>query len=124
MMNWFQAGGFGMWSVLLIGAGAIGFGVKAIGKPTAERLATLRSLPGLVMLAAIFAFGKNMWAVNQHAFDEAFLKAHGAALADAPAMALMGITESVQPFTLAGVLAAVVLVLRMLADAKKARTEA
>jgi hypothetical protein len=124
MMNWFQAGGFGMWSVLLIGAGAIGFGVKAIGKPTAERLATLRSLPGLVMLAAIFAFGKNMWAVNQHAFDEAFLKAHGATLADAPAMALMGITESVQPFTLAGVLAAVVLVLRMLADAKKARTEA
>jgi hypothetical protein len=123
MMEWFRSGGFGMFSVLIIGAGAIGFGVKALGRPTAERLATLRSLPTLVMLAAIFSFGTNMWAVNQHAFDEAFLKAHGATPTDAAAMALMGITESVQPFTLAGLLAAVVVVLRMLAEAKKARSE-
>lgn len=124
MMEWFRSGGFGMFSVLIIGAGAIGFGVKALGKPTAERLATLRSLPGLVMLAAIFAFGTNMWAVNQHLGSDAFLKANNINAAEAPLLGIIGITESVQPFTLAGLLAAIVVVLRMLAEAKKARTEA
>jgi len=123
MMEWFRSGGFGMFSVLIIGAGAIGFGVKALGKPTAARLATLRSLPGLVALAAIFAFGTNMWAVNRVLSDEAFQKAHSIAQGDLPVVGIVGLTEAVQPFTLAGLLAAVVLMLRMVAETKKARSE-
>lgn len=123
MMDWFRSGGFGMFVVLILGAGSIGFGVKALAKPTAERLAMLRSLPGLVALSSLFAFGTNMWAVNHGLSDEAFHKARGIAQSDLPFVGLVGITESVQVFTLAGALAMIVVVLRMLADAKAARAE-
>jgi len=121
MMDWFRSGGFGMFLVLILGAGSIGFGVKALAKPTAERLATLRSLPGLVALSSLFAFGNNMWAVNHGLSDEAFHKARSLTQGDLPLVGILGITESVQVFTLAGALAMVVVVLRMLADAKAAR---
>ncbi|APR88226.1 hypothetical protein A7982_13575 [Minicystis rosea] len=123
MMDWFRAGGWGMFLVLIIGAGGIGFGVKALGKPTAERLAMLRSLPSLLMFASLFTFGVNMWSVNQHVGSEAFLKANNVTPVEAPLIAVLGVTESVQTFTLAGLLAMAVVALRMLAEAKKARSE-
>jgi hypothetical protein len=122
MMEWFRSGGFGMFAVLILGAGAIGFGAKAIGKPTAERLAALRSLPALIGLASLAAFGTNMWAVNKALSDESFQKARGLAQGDLPVVAMIGFTESVQVFTLAGLLAAAVVVLRMVAEARAART--
>ncbi|MFT3766052.1 MAG: hypothetical protein QM820_11125 [Minicystis sp.] len=110
--------------VLILGAGAIGFGVKALGKPTAERIAVMQSLPGLIAFASLWAFGTNMWAVNQHVGSEAFLKAKNITEAEAPFMALIGVTESVQVFTLAGVLAMAVVALRIVAEARAARVEA
>jgi hypothetical protein len=121
MMEWFRSGGFGMFAVLILGAGAIGFGAKALGKPTAERLAALRSLPALIGLTALCAFGTNMWAVNRALSDESFQKARGLAPADLAAIGLVGFTESVQVFTLAGLLAMVVVALRIVAEARAAR---
>ena len=124
MMDWFRSGGWGMFLALIIGAGAIGFGVKALSKPPAERLAMLRALPALLTFASLFTFGVNMWAVNQHVGSEVFLKANNITPAEAPVIAVLGITESVvQPFTLAGLLAMVVVALRMFAEAKKAQAE-
>ena len=42
MMEWFKAGGFGMF-VILLGAGGIGYGIKALLSPSGGRAATLRS---------------------------------------------------------------------------------
>jgi len=124
MMDWFRSGGFGMFVVLILGAGGIGFGVRALGKPTAERLAMLRSLPALIACSAFLAYGTNMWAVNRAMSDETFQKAHSIAQSDLPAMGLIGLTEATQPFTLAALLAFFVVVLRMLAEAKHARSQA
>jgi hypothetical protein len=124
MMEWFRSGGFGMFLVLIFGAGSIGFGAKVLGKPTAAGIAQLRALPALVLASAVFAFGLNMWAVNRAVSDEAFLKAHNIALAEAPLTALIGFTESVQPFTLAGLLMLAVAVIRVLAEGKHARASA
>lgn len=124
MMEWFQAGGWGMFAVLILGAGGIGFGVKAIGKPTAERLAWLRTMPALIGMVSLFTFGTNMWAVNVHLSNDAFLKARNISMAEAPLLGVLGVTEAAQVFTLGGLLAAVVLVLRMIAEAKKAKSEA
>jgi len=121
MMEWFRSGGFGMFVVLILGAGSIGLGAKVLGKPTAAGIAQLRALPMLVLASAVFAFGTNMWAVNRAVGDEAFLKAHNIAAADAPLMALVGFTESAQPLTLAGLLILVVAALRILAEGKHAR---
>jgi len=118
MMEWFQSGGFGMFTILAIGAGAIGFGVKALGKPTAERLAILRGMPGLIVVVSLFTFGTNMWAVNR------FLsKAASLAPADAAATGILGFTEAAQALTLGGLMAMVVSVVRILAEAKKARVD-
>jgi hypothetical protein len=127
MMEWFRSGGFGMFLVLAIGAGAIGFGVKALGKPTAERLATLRSMPMLILTAALFTFGTDLWAVNHALTDESVLKAYAAAGGDKGVLGIIGITEAAQALTLGGVLAMAVVVLRIVAEGrheKKARTDA
>jgi hypothetical protein len=123
MMEWFRSGGFGMFVVLIIGAGAIGYGAKVIGKPTAERVAMLRALPALLGMSGLFSFGTNMWAVNRHISDEAFLKGRSISLAEAPIVGIIGITESVQVLTLAGLLAMVVVALRIVAEAKSAKGE-
>jgi hypothetical protein len=118
MMNWFQAGGFGMFVILAIGAGAIGYGLKALGKPTEARVAALRALPGLIALCSIHAFGTGMWAVNQHLSDEAWVKRAGIAASDLAFTALLGVTEASQALTLGGFLAMIVVALRMAAEAK------
>lgn len=120
MMEWFQAGGFGMFTVLAIGAGAIGFGVKALSQPTAERLAVLRGLPGLIAMAALFHFGTNMWTVCR------FLTkgSTGMPAADSAAQGLVGVCEASQALTLGALMAMLVVVLRIMAEAKKARADA
>lgn len=124
MMEWFRAGGFGMFVVLIVGAGAIGFGAKAIGKPTAERVAMLRALPALIGTASLFTFGTNLWAVYQHISDEAFLKGRSISMAEAPVVGIIGITEAAQVLTLGGLLAMVVVALRIVAEARSAKAEA
>ena len=124
MMEWFRSGGFGMFLVLAMGAGAIVFGMRAVGKPTAERLAMLRSLPLLIVTAALFTFGIDLWAVNHALSDESVLKAFVAAGGDKGVIGIIGITEAAQALTLGGVLAMAVIVLRMVAEAKKARADA
>lgn len=124
MMEWFQAGGWGMFTVLILGAGGIGFGVKAIGKPTPERLAMLRSLPAMIGMLSLFTFGTNLWAVNVHLNSDAFLKARNISATDAPLIGILGVTEAAQVLTLGGLLAVIVLALRMVAEAKNAKTEA
>ena len=75
MMEWFMSGGFGMFTVLAIGVGSIGYGVKAVRDVAPERLAVLRVLPGLIFTAALFSFGTGLWAVNRALESDAFAKA-------------------------------------------------
>ncbi len=123
MMDWFRSGGFGMFLVLAVGAGAIGFGVRAVGKPTAERLAILRSLPMLVLTGALFTFGTDLWAVNHALTDESVLKAYVTAGGDKGLLGIIGITEAAQALTLGGVLAMAVVVLRIVAEGRHDRRE-
>ncbi len=121
MMDWFKAGGFGMFVILLLGAGGIGYGIKALLNPTKGRAATLRSFPALITSAALFAFGTNLWAVNGYLTREA-----EKGITDAlPVGALIGFTEAAQALTLGGVLALVVVALKMAVDGKleSAKTE-
>jgi hypothetical protein len=121
MMDWFTAGGFGMFVILAVGVGAVGYGTKTVLAPSAERLAVLRALPALVVKSALFGFGTNLWAVNRYLSNEALLKAHAVTEGQAAVSGIMGITEAGQVFTLAGLLAVVVLALRVVAEAKQAR---
>jgi hypothetical protein len=121
MMEWFRAGGWGMFVILAIGAAAIGYGVGAVRRPTGERIAALRGLIGMILTSALFAFGTNMWAVNRHLSDEAFVKARAITAADLPFVALMGVTEAAQALTLGGLLALAVAALRVLAERRRGR---
>ena len=119
MLEWFQSGGFGMFTILAVGAGSLGFGARALGRPTAERLAILRSLPGLIALLSLFTFGTNLWAVNRFLSKAATMPS-----AEAAATGILGLTEAAQALTLGGLMAMVVMVVRIVAEAKKARTDA
>jgi hypothetical protein len=116
MMEWFASGGFGMFTVLALGVGSIGYGAKAVRDATPERLAVLRVLPSLVVAAALFSFGIGLWAVN-HALE----KGLAAKTPDISAIGLIGFTEAAQVITLGGILTVVVLALRVVAEAKGAK---
>jgi hypothetical protein len=120
MAEWFMAGGFGMIIILLLGAGSIALAGATLQKPTEGRLRTLRSLPGLIVTASLFAFGTNLWAVNTHLTDKAFIEARGIGAAELPFIAMMGFTEAGQALTLGGLLAFVVVALRLIADRRLA----
>jgi hypothetical protein len=120
MMEWFSSGGFGMFLVLAFGAASIGYGAKATQTPTAERVETLRALPALLFAAGTFAFGVNMWAVNRALESDSFQKARHLTAADMPLLGIIGVTESVQVLTLAGLLAAFIVGLRILATRRLA----
>ncbi len=124
MKEWFMAGGWGMFTILLIGAGAVGYGIKAIQQPTEKRLAVLRALPALVVLDALFAFGTNMWAVNVHLSNDAFIKERGIAAGEQAFVAAMGMTEAAQALTLGGLMALLVATLRVVAEARLASKNA
>ena len=121
MMDWFKAGGFGMFVILAIGAGAIGVSVKALLNPTAERIATLRSLPTLILTTALFTFGTDLWTVATHLESESFAKTFGVTDAEKPFIGLLGLCEASQALTLGGLMAAAVVVLRMVAEARESR---
>jgi hypothetical protein len=121
MIEWFQAGGFGMWVILAIGVGAIGASIRAAGKPSAERIAVLRALPALIVTSALFGFGANLWAILRHLGSESFLKAHGIAEGQTTLAGLLGFAEAGQVFTLAGLLTMLVLALRMVAESRHAQ---
>jgi len=121
MREWFMAGGFGMFMVLAIGTGAIGYGIKAVREPVAERIAALRALPAILVTAALFSFGTGLWAVNHALSGDTYLKAENLTRADLPLVGLIGFTEAAQVLTLGGLLAMVVLVLRMVAEARHAK---
>ncbi len=120
MMDWFMAGGAGMYLILAIGLGSIGYAVKAARAPTAPSVAALRSLPTLILTCALFAFGANMWAVNHALESDKFVQAHGLTHADLPTIGLVGFTEAAQALTLGALLAVIVLALRVVADARHA----
>jgi uncharacterized sodium:solute symporter family permease YidK len=122
MMEWFKAGGFGMIALLAVGAGSIGYGVKAVIDPTAERIAALRSLPGVLLAMALFGFGTGLWAVNQALSSEAFAKAHELTDAQKPLIGILGITEAAQCITLGALLALATYVLRGIAETKRAKS--
>jgi hypothetical protein len=121
MMEWFMAGGFGMFTVLAIGVGAIGYGARAVHGPTEGRIAALRALPALILTNALFAFGVNLWAVNRALSSDAFSKARGIGEAQLPVVGLIGITEAAQALTLGGLLAMILVALRLWAEARHAR---
>jgi hypothetical protein len=87
-------------------------------------MALLKSLPTLIVVNALFTFGTDLWAVNVHLGSDAFLKARDIGAADLPFMALMGLTESGQALTLGGLLATIVVALRMVAEVRQARATA
>ncbi len=121
MVEWFRAGGFMSYVILAVGMGAIGFGARAAIAPSAERVATLRTLTALVLTVALFAYGGNMWAINEHLTNDAFLKANDITPANLPFTALIGVTEASQALSLGALLATVAVVLRLVAEAKLAR---
>jgi hypothetical protein len=121
MTEWFFSGGFGMFLVLAIGAGSIGYGIKAVREPAADRIAALRSLPALLLTSALFSFGTGLWAVNRALSSEAFLKAQSATPGGAPVVGLIGFTEAAQVLTLGALLAMVVFALRIVAEARHAK---
>ena len=123
MKDWFMAGGFGMWALLIIGAGAIGYGVKTLKAPTAGGVAALKSLSAILGLASLGAFGTNMWAVNVHLSNDAFLKAAGIANDQLAFTAMIGFTEASQVLTLGAHLALAVVVIRMIAEARLAKAD-
>lgn len=120
MMDWFMAGGFGMFTILAIGVGALGYGAKVVRDPSEARLSTLRALPALVLTDALFAFGINLWTVNRALSSEAFQKAHQIAEAKLPVIGLIGFTEAAQTLTLGGLLAVIVVGLRVVAEGRHA----
>src|SRR5690349_18451448 len=104
MMEWFMSGGFGMFTVLPIGVGSIGYGVKAIHHVSPKRLAVLRALPELVFTTALFTFGTNLWAVYRYLESHA-PKPGAPANAQLAVVGLIGFTETAQVLTLAELLA-------------------
>ena len=118
-MEWFQAGGWCMFVVLVAGIFGIVQGVRALLDPSALRIAGLKSIPALIGFAALFGFGTNMWSINVHLSDPDFVARTGIA-ADAMS-AIMGVTEAAQALTLGGLLALIVVILRYLAETKHAK---
>lgn len=107
MGAWFAAGGFGMMAVAAMGLASLFIGGRAIGTPTEARLRFLRSAPGILAGLAAFAAGTNLWAVYLHVPHD-----------DARGTALIGMLEAAQPLTLAGMLIAGVLALRLVAEGR------
>jgi hypothetical protein len=116
-----MSGGFGMFMVLAMGTASIGYGIKAVREPAAERIAALRALPGLLLTASLFTFGTGLWAVNRALSSDTFLKSQNMTAADAPVVGLIGFTEAAQVLTLGGLLAMVVFALRVVAEARHAK---
>jgi hypothetical protein len=117
MMSWFMSGGFGMILLLLVGAGAIGYGARTLGNPTAGRIAVLRAFPALLGFLSLFSYGTGTWAVARFLEKGNFENKP----AEGALTALMGFCEASQTLTLGALLAAVVVVLRMVAEAKAAK---
>ena len=120
MMNWFLAGGSGMFLVLALGLGSIGYAANAVREPTAPRLAALRSLPSLIVISGLFTFGTGLWVVNHALESDTFPQARGIARADLPTIGLIGFTEAAQALTLGALLAMIVLGLRLVAETRHA----
>lgn len=120
MMDWFKAGGFGMFIILLLGMAGIGYGIKTWLNPTRARAKIFRSFPALILSASLFTFGTDLWAVNTHLGNESFLKTIGVTPDQTAFVAMMGLTESAQALTLGGVLALIVLAIKMVVDGKMA----
>jgi hypothetical protein len=112
MIEWFSAGGWGMFPILAAGVFSVVVGVRAAKAPTKRRVALLRTLPGLLIVMGLFTFGTDMWSVNVHLNDPAFVKMIGATDDRLALVALMGVTESAQAITLAGLFATLVAGLR------------
>jgi len=109
MAAWFFAGGFGMLLIAVLGLAAIFVGASALaGAPTAGKLRFLRATPGLLGALAAMGSGMNLWVVNRH------ISQNG----DDLRVAFVGMFEAVQPITLAGVLAAIAITLRMFAESR------
>jgi hypothetical protein len=121
MMDWFMAGGYGMFMELAIGVVSIAYAAKALRDPTVARMAVLRALPALVVTCALFSFGTNLWAVNKFLSGDAFQKAHDAAQSPGTLIGIIGFTEAAQVLTLGGLLATIVLGLRVVAEGRHAR---
>ncbi len=109
MGTWFAAGGFGMLVVAAMGAASLFIGGRALGAPTEGRLRFLRAAPGVLAALAAFAVGTNLWAVYLHV-----------ASSPADGVALVGMLEAAQPITLAGMLMAGVMALRLVAEGRAA----
>jgi hypothetical protein len=124
MMEWFKAGGFGMFIILFLGVGSLVVGILAAREPTVSRLAMLKSLPTLIVTSALFTFGSNLWGVNAHLSDDAFIKAQNISAAELPFVAQMGVTEAGQALTLGGLMAMLVVGLRLVAETRRAGKQA
>jgi hypothetical protein len=109
MGTWFAAGGFGMVAVAVMGMASLFIGGRAVGAPTESRLRFLRGAPGILAGLAAFAAGTNLWAVYLHVPHD-----------DAKGTMLVGMLEAAQPLTLAGMLIAGVLALRLVAEGRAA----
>jgi hypothetical protein len=62
--------------------------------------------------------------VNVHLSDEAFLKAQNIARSELPYVAVLGVTEAAQALTLGGLLATIVVGLRLFAELRQPRAQA
>jgi hypothetical protein len=124
MMEWFKAGGLaGMLPLVVLGGFAIGVGLRAARQPTARLMAMLRSLPTLIVVAALCWFGVGLWSVNVHLSSETFVKAQGIGASELPFVAVLGVTEAAQALTLGGLMAIIVVALRLVAELRQAQPQ-
>ena len=121
MGEWFRAGGWGMYPIVVAGVVSLVVAVRALRTPTPGRIAALRNLPTVIVTLALMTFGTNLWAVATHLSDDAFVKARGWSGDQIPVIGFVDLGESAQALTLGGLLAFFVVLLRMFAEVKLAR---
>jgi hypothetical protein len=121
MLEYFKAGGFGMFPVTLFGLASLVVGLLAVRRPTPGRMAALRNLPSLVMASALIGFGTGLWSVGTHLNDEAFVKALQISGDQLPLVAWMGMGESAANLVLGAMFVLFTIILRMITEVKLAK---
>jgi hypothetical protein len=120
MLHWFKLGGFGMIPTTIAGLIGIVVGLLAVYRPTPRKAAALKSLPLLIMLAAVCGMASGMSAVGSHLDDPAFLRSRGLSGDALFTVGFVGTGEAMVNLWWGGSFAIIVTGLRLWVDVKLA----
>lgn len=98
MMDFFRAGGFGMWLVLALGIAALITAGLFARSPDERRMSMIRALTWATIFSAITAVASNLSMV----FYTVPSKPEWAQSPDMPLIVMTGLAESLAPMILAG----------------------